>query len=87
MPVQRRPDAGRIRPSRPSAKDRAIAFGVLMEVAERCDEMRQRVRSITDNALEPAETFRRQAAALKRVADWIRPEQEQNERIDLTPAR
>lgn len=63
----------RIKPAKPSTEQRLIAFGHLTETAERCEQMRDRLRAI-DPKPGHAETFRKQARALRAVAEWIRPD-------------
>lgn len=63
----------RIKPAKPTKEQRLIAMGHLTVTAKRCEEMRDRILAI-DPAPGHAETYRKQAAALRAVAEWIRPE-------------
>lgn len=64
---------GRIKPAKPTTEQRLIAFGHLTETAERCEQMRDRLLAV-DPKPGHAETFRKQARALRAVAEWIRPD-------------
>jgi hypothetical protein len=66
---------GQIRPRKPTRDERLITLGFLNETAERCDQLAERLCMIhRDPESVHVKELHDKAAAIRAVADWIRPD-------------